>query len=119
MPSALVVTVLLSHVGRGISKTELVKKVKWFREEIIRRGGQVTQFAEGNPGKYKNLRRDSNFHFIEILLCIGLFLMPWLLLLFTNGGQEKKILLVFLSYKKTSDFCQEHLSLNYFKINNF
>eukprot|EP00755_Sulcionema_specki_P031993 Sspe_Gene.19531::Locus_7130_Transcript_1_1_Confidence_1.000_Length_2358::g.19531::m.19531 len=44
-PSALVGTVLLTTRGRGVGREELVRKVAWLRQEIIRMGGTV-----GAPG---------------------------------------------------------------------
>lgn len=46
LPTSLIVTVLLTHHGRGISKTLLVEKVRWLREEIQRRGGHVAHHTD-------------------------------------------------------------------------
>eukprot|EP01124_Arcella_intermedia_P000699 TRINITY_DN10372_c0_g1_i1.p1 TRINITY_DN10372_c0_g1~~TRINITY_DN10372_c0_g1_i1.p1 ORF type:complete len:741 (-),score=190.79 TRINITY_DN10372_c0_g1_i1:1148-3040(-) len=48
-PSALVVTILLTHQGRGISRSDLIERVKWLRNEIVERGGHLSAFAAGNP----------------------------------------------------------------------
>lgn len=45
MPSALVGTVLLTLRGRGVGKSELVRRVDWLRERVISRGGRVAHFA--------------------------------------------------------------------------
>lgn len=50
LPTSLVVTALLTHEGRGMSKTALVKKVEWLRDIILDRGGKVVTF-EGNTSK--------------------------------------------------------------------
>jgi glycerol-3-phosphate O-acyltransferase len=48
MPSALCGTVLLTLRGRGVGKSELIRRVDWLRERIIERGGRVAHFA-GSP----------------------------------------------------------------------
>jgi len=48
LPSSLVVTLLLSHHGRGISKALLIEKVKWLIEMIQQRGGQVLQLEKND-----------------------------------------------------------------------
>ena len=48
LPTALVVTALLTHEGRGLSKTQLVRRVTWLRQEIAKRGGMVCHL-QGNP----------------------------------------------------------------------
>jgi glycerol-3-phosphate O-acyltransferase len=48
LPTSLVVTVLLTHEGRGLSKTQLVQRVAWLRQEITKRGGTVCHL-QGNP----------------------------------------------------------------------
>ena len=45
MPSALCGTVLLTLRGRGVGKSELIRRVDWLRERIIARGGRVAHFA--------------------------------------------------------------------------
>lgn len=44
LPTALVVTSLLTHEGRGMSKSDLVQKVEWLRSIILNRGGKVVTF---------------------------------------------------------------------------
>ncbi len=41
MPTAIVVTVLLTHKGRGVSKRELVRSFEHLRNEILSRKGRV------------------------------------------------------------------------------
>lgn len=41
LPTAIVVSVLLTHRGRGISRRDLITKFEWLREEIKKRGGKV------------------------------------------------------------------------------
>lgn len=48
MPSALVGTVLLTLRGRGVGKTELVRRIDWLRERVKDKGGRVAHFY-GNP----------------------------------------------------------------------
>ena len=48
LPTSLVVTVLLTHEGRGLSKPQLVRRVAWLRDEITKRGGKVCTL-QGNP----------------------------------------------------------------------
>jgi hypothetical protein len=43
MPTALVGTILLTLRGRGVGRDELIRKVKWLKEEIIMRGGKVAE----------------------------------------------------------------------------
>ena len=45
MPTALVGTVLLTLRGRGVGKSELVRRVKWLGERIKAAGGNVAHFA--------------------------------------------------------------------------
>jgi 1-acyl-sn-glycerol-3-phosphate acyltransferase len=45
MPSALCGTVLLTLRGRGVGKSELIRRVDWLRCRIIERGGRVAHFA--------------------------------------------------------------------------
>lgn len=48
MPSALVGTVLLTLRGRGVGKTELVRRVDWLAERVKAKGGRVAHFYR-NP----------------------------------------------------------------------
>ena len=41
MPTALVGTVLLTLRGRGVGKSDLIRKVDWLSQKIISRGGRV------------------------------------------------------------------------------
>ena len=45
MPTALVGTVLLTLRGRGVGRSELVRRVDWLSDGIRRQGGQVGHFA--------------------------------------------------------------------------
>lgn len=45
MPTALVGTVLLTLRGRGVGKSELIRKVDWLSERVRARGGRVAHFA--------------------------------------------------------------------------
>jgi len=45
MPSALCGTVLLTLRGRGVGKSELIRRVDWLKDRIIGRGGRVAHFA--------------------------------------------------------------------------
>eukprot|EP00930_Biecheleria_cincta_P073586 TRINITY_DN60866_c0_g1_i1.p1 TRINITY_DN60866_c0_g1~~TRINITY_DN60866_c0_g1_i1.p1 ORF type:complete len:756 (+),score=132.13 TRINITY_DN60866_c0_g1_i1:22-2289(+) len=49
-PTALVGTVLLCSMGRGVGRTELIWKVEWLRREVGRSGGHVSCFF-GFPGE--------------------------------------------------------------------
>lgn len=40
-PTALVATVLLTHLNRGISISDIESRMNWLREEIVQRGGEV------------------------------------------------------------------------------
>lgn len=44
MPTALVGTVLLTLRGRGVGKTELVRRVNWLCERVRVKGGRVAHF---------------------------------------------------------------------------
>ncbi|KAL9109548.1 MAG: hypothetical protein Q9227_005884 [Pyrenula ochraceoflavens] len=44
MPTALVGTVLLTLRGRGVGKSELVRRVDWLRARILAQGGRVAHF---------------------------------------------------------------------------
>ncbi|KAK0311410.1 hypothetical protein LTR01_003406 [Friedmanniomyces endolithicus] len=46
MPTALVGTVLLTLRGRGVGKSELVRRVNWLSERVRAQGGRVAHFAE-------------------------------------------------------------------------
>lgn len=45
MPTALVGTVLLTLRGRGVGKTELIRRVEWLSERVRSQGGRVAHFA--------------------------------------------------------------------------
>ena len=45
MPTALVGTVLLTLRGRGVGKSELVRRVEWLCERVQAQGGKVAHFA--------------------------------------------------------------------------
>ena len=45
MPTALIGTVLLTLRGRGVGKSELVRRVEWLTQRIRSRGGRVAHFA--------------------------------------------------------------------------
>ncbi|KAF2009907.1 glycerol-3-phosphate acyltransferas-like protein [Aaosphaeria arxii CBS 175.79] len=45
MPTALVGTILLTLRGRGVGKTELVRRVEWLSERVRAQGGRVAHFA--------------------------------------------------------------------------
>lgn len=51
MPTALVGTVLLTLRGRGVGKTELVRRVEWLSERVRNAGGRVAHFG-GAPTEY-------------------------------------------------------------------
>jgi 1-acyl-sn-glycerol-3-phosphate acyltransferase len=51
MPTALVGTVLLTLRGRGVGKSELVRRVDWLSERIKAKGGKVAHF-HGAPTGY-------------------------------------------------------------------
>ncbi|KAK1044807.1 hypothetical protein LTR74_018246 [Friedmanniomyces endolithicus] len=46
MPTALVGTVLLTLHGRGVGKSELVRRVNWLSDRVRAQGGRVAHFAE-------------------------------------------------------------------------
>jgi glycerol-3-phosphate O-acyltransferase len=46
LPTSLIVTTLLTHHGRGISKSSLLEKVGWLREQVQLRGGHVAHHSE-------------------------------------------------------------------------
>ncbi|KAF1992855.1 acyltransferase-domain-containing protein [Amniculicola lignicola CBS 123094] len=45
MPTALVGTVLLTLRGRGVGKTELIRRVEWLSARVRAQGGRVAHFA--------------------------------------------------------------------------
>lgn len=45
MPTALVGTVLLTLRGRGVGKSELIRRVEWLGERVRAQGGRVAHFA--------------------------------------------------------------------------
>lgn len=45
MPTALIGTVLLTLRGRGVGRTELVRRVEWLTERVKAKGGRVAHFG--------------------------------------------------------------------------
>lgn len=45
MPTSLIGTVLLTLRGRGVGKTELIRRVEWLSERVRAQGGRVAHFA--------------------------------------------------------------------------
>ena len=45
MPTALIGTVLLTLRGRGVGKSELIRRVDWLSERVRAKGGRVAHFA--------------------------------------------------------------------------
>lgn len=45
MPTALIGTVLLTLRGRGVGKSELIRRVEWLSERVRHQGGRVAHFA--------------------------------------------------------------------------
>jgi len=45
-PTALVGTVLLCTLGRGIGRRSLINKVEWLRGEVVRSGGHMSRFYD-------------------------------------------------------------------------
>jgi hypothetical protein len=45
MPTALVGTILLTLRGRGVGKSELIRRVEWLSERVRAQGGRVAYFA--------------------------------------------------------------------------
>jgi len=45
MPTALIGTVLLTLRGRGVGKSELIRRVEWLSERVKSQGGRVAHFA--------------------------------------------------------------------------
>ncbi|KAI8071456.1 hypothetical protein BC940DRAFT_294491 [Gongronella butleri] len=50
MPSALVGTVILTLRGRGVGRSELIRRVDWLTRIIRAKGGQVSEFHEMSTG---------------------------------------------------------------------
>ncbi|CAO3594415.1 unnamed protein product [Absidia cylindrospora] len=50
MPSALVGTVILTLRGRGVGRSELIRRVDWLTRIIGAKGGQVSEFHEMSTG---------------------------------------------------------------------
>ena len=48
MPTALIGTVLLTLRGRGVGKSELIRRVEWLSDRVRNKGGRVAHFA-GSP----------------------------------------------------------------------
>lgn len=44
MPSALLGTVILTLRGRGVGRSELIRRVDWLTKVITAKGGQVAEF---------------------------------------------------------------------------
>ncbi|KAI9486051.1 MAG: glycerol-3-phosphate acyltransferase [Benjaminiella poitrasii] len=51
MPSALVGTVILTLRGRGVGRSELIRRVDWLRKIIDDKGGQVSEFHGMSTGE--------------------------------------------------------------------
>ena len=45
MPTALIGTVLLTLRGRGVGKTELIRRVEWLSDRVRNKGGRVAHFG--------------------------------------------------------------------------
>ncbi len=45
MPTALIGTILLTLRGRGVGKSELIRRVVWLSERVTKQGGRVAHFA--------------------------------------------------------------------------
>lgn len=43
MPTSIVVTAILTHRGRGISRKELIERFSWVRSLILMRGGRAAR----------------------------------------------------------------------------
>lgn len=50
MPSALVGTVILTLRGRGVGRSELIRRVDWLTRVINKKGGQVAEFHGMSTG---------------------------------------------------------------------
>lgn len=46
MPTALIGTVLLTLRGRGVGKSELIRRVDWLCERVRGRGGRIAHFTD-------------------------------------------------------------------------
>lgn len=46
MPTALIGTILLTLRGRGVGKSELIRRVEWLSDRVRSRGGRVAHFAD-------------------------------------------------------------------------
>ena len=51
MPGALIGTVILTLRGRGVGRTELVRRVEWLRDRIHAKGGRVAEFGNRSTGE--------------------------------------------------------------------
>ncbi|KAL9553935.1 hypothetical protein MBANPS3_003051 [Mucor bainieri] len=51
MPSALVGTVILTLRGRGVGRSELIRRVDWLKKIIEDKGGQVSEFHDMSTGE--------------------------------------------------------------------
>ncbi|KAI8075673.1 glycerol-3-phosphate acyltransferase [Thamnidium elegans] len=51
MPSALVGTVILTLRGRGVGRSELIRRVDWLKKVIEAKGGQVSEFHDMSTGE--------------------------------------------------------------------
>ena len=45
MPTALVGTILLTLRGRGVGKSELIRRVEWLSDRVRAQGGRVAHFG--------------------------------------------------------------------------
>lgn len=50
MPSALLGTVMLTLRGRGVGRSELIRRVDWLTRVIRSKGGQVAEFYGMSTG---------------------------------------------------------------------
>jgi glycerol-3-phosphate O-acyltransferase len=51
MPSALIGTVILTLRGRGVGRSELIRRVDWLKKAIEQKGGQVSEFYGMSTGE--------------------------------------------------------------------
>ncbi|KAF9169199.1 hypothetical protein BGX21_010847 [Mortierella sp. AD011] len=51
MPTALVGTVILTLRGRGVGRSELIRRVEWLKREILSKGGRVANFSGMETGE--------------------------------------------------------------------
>jgi len=51
LPTTLVGTILLLHKERGLRMKELVERVRWLQQQVVQRGGQVTDDSISNLNK--------------------------------------------------------------------